>query len=747
MNHLPRPHNGLKPFNVPYLCSEERLCTSEGFKSWPEINDLSLSDFSQDLGKVVAKLQAWLYFGLIAIFTEDASREGWYKFDSSTQTSSLDTSKLRNSLKTKVPSREISGDDNLELGLPLSRYDLANESLEQAITTMNEFVIPLLQTEEFCERARGKTLWTSHLHAVIFAIDVLIDVVKENLPSTIDRSCLVSNVSLFAHSIHESGRCHSLTSRFQPSSSTWYYLIHLPKTERHIDHTACSLDCVHNRVNSKVMKPHHRKECPRQYCRPIAVPDDIIATHIKNGGLPLISLSEQSSGSMKMDVIEGRDSYDYTAISHVWAGGLGNSEENSLPLCQLQYLRTTLNGFSDSRKEWLNGWITDKLAWSKPTIFWLDTLCIPVHSKYYDLKIKSINNMARIYAGAGRVIVLDSELENFSVTEMREDVTNVLALIKCSPWMSRSWTLQEGTLSLTVLLRFKDMAKDLKALLISANKDECRIAHELMSHNAMPFLHLEDTQIPEDLQPFNMYQFITIWNSLLKRNTMMPSDVPGMFATLLNLQPEEIMNLPPVHRMRKIVRSQRMVPISLLFMNTEKSWSTDDDLFTIWNPPIPIIGSSASTLKTYEAGMNVTDEGLLLDCRPQETQVYLCTSDSKVQEKVLLKSSRGNLYIHVKYASKLVDDLELPVKLGFILSNIHSSDTGKRAGAVVIISQNMKTKENSTKVMTSWEGTVEWSYNNLMEIYRDDDYKEFTAENLVPSDLNILVDIGKYSLL
>lgn len=179
---------------------------------------------------------------------------------------------------------------------------------------MNNFVVPLLQKHD--HMYRDQDLWTSPLHAVIFAIDVLIDTINVDVFEMAERKCLVTHVSLFANSIHKSGRCHSLASRFQPSSSTWHYLILLPRVQRDRDHTSCGLECKHNRVNMDIYQPRHREECTG-CCEMVGSPTKTVAEHIKRGGIPLISLSQSPSHPLKVNVLEGIRCFNYTAISHV----------------------------------------------------------------------------------------------------------------------------------------------------------------------------------------------------------------------------------------------------------------------------------------------------------------------------------------------------------------------------------------------------------------------------------------------
>lgn len=134
--------------------------------------------------------------------------------------------------------------------------------------------------------------------------------------------------------------------------------------------------------------------------------------------------------------------------------------------------------------------------------------------------------MARVYAGARQTLVLDFELEDIPTSDSELDKIAVVALLSCSPWMSRSWTLQEGSLSLRVMVKFKNALLDLKALLRNIRSP---IFHGLMSNSLrMPFLKLEDMQRSNSFGPSDMWFFELIWDSLLSRSTSEADDIHGI---------------------------------------------------------------------------------------------------------------------------------------------------------------------------------------------------------------------------
>jgi hypothetical protein len=62
------------------------------------------------------------------------------------------------------------------------------------------------------------------------------------------------------------------------------------------------------------------------------------------GTFPLIQLEEGNEGGIQIKIVKGDLQSDFTAISHVWAGGLGNQNLNAMYQCQLRYLFESVIG-------------------------------------------------------------------------------------------------------------------------------------------------------------------------------------------------------------------------------------------------------------------------------------------------------------------------------------------------------------------------------------------------------------------
>ncbi len=117
-----------------------------------------------------------------------------------------------------------------------------------------------------------------------------------------------------------------------------YYLTTVTLLDGNVDHTNCSVEeCTTHDIDEQQYTTKHVKDD----CRCDMVAPDVakIAGIIEKNGVPLVRLKDLPSGRLALDVVQGQHEQHYTAISHVWSGGLGNPSSNSLPQCQLKNIR------------------------------------------------------------------------------------------------------------------------------------------------------------------------------------------------------------------------------------------------------------------------------------------------------------------------------------------------------------------------------------------------------------------------
>jgi hypothetical protein len=293
------------------------------------------------------------------------------------------------------------------------------------------------------------------------------------------------------------------------------------------------------------------------------------------------------------------------------ANGLGNPNGNGLPACQLRRLATQLTRVVSGN--------SGKQASKRSPLFWMDTLCIPVGAQDDEevnrLKATAINSMARIYAGARQVLVLDAELQSHSVlSDNGASQDEIMAWIVTATWMRRCWTLHEGALGRRVWFQFADAAINCRPherseALCSGKRSGIidlsgtsfpsyvtRLSRIWpLSHTALaaeaglreqPFkVTLRDswrTSIYQTLEllgygftkrdwfgratPEGLFAlFCLVWQELIPRSTTKAEDLPTIFASLLDFKAHEILQVPAEHRMLAMLANMPLIPQELLF--------------------------------------------------------------------------------------------------------------------------------------------------------------------------------------
>lgn len=270
------------------------------------------------------------------------------------------------------------------------------------------------------------------------------------------------------------------------------------------DHASCTEDrCAVNQIDEASYRTKHTTtDCQ---CGHVEPDQHQIQEILAKGQVPVVSLTPKIApdGTKTLDVgIKGhRYLRWFVAFSHVWSDGLGNSQRNSLPMCQLQALYDIavdrpwdemfgavehqfqeLKTDPEISEKWFNR--VDRLGKKilpathniidavrdrrgRPISIWIDTLCVPLDKAFRKIAIAGLKH---VYSSAMFTIVLDAELQRTScICEAEEN----LMRIAISGWMRRAWTFQEGILAnLRLRVRFADGYLDLSTLLGQENKME-----------------------------------------------------------------------------------------------------------------------------------------------------------------------------------------------------------------------------------------------------------------------------------
>lgn len=309
-------------------------------------------------------------------------------------------------------------------------------------------------------------------------------------------------------------------------SSILYYASLSDRPGPQVDHTACSAKrCVAYQIKTT---RHAEDRCK---CAMIVADGQHISSILLTGSFPIIRMDQNKRGKLPtLKIIPYQPGIQFVALSHVWSDGLGNPSANSLPLCQLKKLTTLLDQtcIDQSRKQACDDFDTSadiRRAFHKmltkgdgATYLWLDTICCPQEFEFPVSHAKAISRMADVYSQAERVVVLDSYIESFPLTQKRflrsPKIHKPIALerilrIRCSRWVQRMWTLQEGALAQKLWIRFRDGLFDFERLMHSIIQPTLHLRGEAPTELLSFHAHIRCIKPPEEFaQTTNMMNFL-----------------------------------------------------------------------------------------------------------------------------------------------------------------------------------------------------------------------------------------------
>lgn len=701
MDHVPYPTNPALPLlEVNFVCGDIEKYDGLGFIDYPVRRGWSphagSSQWMNCSSELAAKrAQGWLYFGLLhEIFGPEYTQEKFLKPNPSGLGLLVDTRKLP------------------ELLFRLSRLKYHewprifnfNKSKDlEFVNRCRPICVEVNLQSDLLDRC------SAECRPISLSIKVLLQSVQTaicNLEQDEGQSIKETNKVFPARFTYdrmvEAGWCRKQATHLAAYTVIGaHYLAALPRKYIGAGHEKCTPNvCIAYNVDEKLYAVAHTSEDCR--CK-LHEPEisKVIIQIIKKGGIPLISISLTPGGDPRLRVLGAFPDVQYTAISHVWIGGLGNFSQNQLPRCQLLRIHSLLKnlktyklkhrGFSNlaSKSEnWLfakrsriftvlniiksflicfyrrrNPQSSDLEVTSiqdeAPVIFWIDTLCIPVGLENASLKARAISKMDLVYAGARDVLVLDPELQQISIGGLSQE--QVSAHILCSPWMTRCWTLQESRLSSNWYAQLADgifdprsahirLMNDLGSYTASKEKfdDLGCLKYEVFvdwyyrqfhKHN-----HSELGLTIKVNDPFHIE-----WNNLAERSTTKKEDIPCILANMLGLSAGELLELPYEERMKAILCTQTTLPLELLF----KPGSRIQDLDNRWVPSHPEehVNKSLGYLR-------VTSNGLLFDHTTARFEGFLVSSSTPPPTKFCL-SVLSNASSEPLWASPSDEDTDL----------------------------------------------------------------------------------------
>ncbi|CAK7212754.1 hypothetical protein SCUCBS95973_001570 [Sporothrix curviconia] len=164
------------------------------------------------------------------------------------------------------------------------------------------------------------------------------------------------------------------------------------------------------------------------------------------------STGGSASDAVEMDVEEYTEGVPFVAISHVWADGMGNPTENSLPSCQIAKVARLVSVLETATQKDFD--MNSNNNDSKAYRLWIDPLLCPIEAEGKNI---SLQRIADVYRNAAHVLVLDASLMHYAADQLAPEEV-LLRIFSSSAWMRRLWTLQEGALAQSLYFQFADRA-------------------------------------------------------------------------------------------------------------------------------------------------------------------------------------------------------------------------------------------------------------------------------------------------
>lgn len=293
------------------------------------------------------------------------------------------------------------------------------------------------------------------------------------------------------------------------------YISQITKSYQKGTHDTCSIEhCRAMQIDPLEYESLHRCADICKYVRASQVDAIEVLKTGKNALLDLVL--NQTSNEISVNIVAAQPNSWYIALSHVWADGLGNKKENSLPQCQLHHIYDLLTRFCTE--------VFSETGQKRPYL-WLDTLCCPVDAEG---RLLALKKMPQVYREASQVLVLDSSLTETDCRHLQP--IEVMTRLFSSSWMFRLWTLDEANLASKLWIQFRDgileLSKVFSALSLRMQPETYHFVGELISEHGK--LRIESTT-----QTGGELWYLT--EALRYRSVSKISDEPVCVAALLRM--------------------------------------------------------------------------------------------------------------------------------------------------------------------------------------------------------------------
>jgi Heterokaryon incompatibility protein (HET) len=595
MEHIPKPSAASSHIEVPYLFDESCPYVYDnkksGFGTYPERcgwEKSSLRDSgditkggSKTLKQVASFWQSWLYFGFMhLVFYTPIRISDFICLNSRGQ--QIVTTRC-------LPQYLIRWSELVSQISEQGRHGYIT-SLDRNIKSMGAYFAKC--AEESSPLPAEVVLSIVILHRTIICFKLHLFPASRDINEWWAQKARV----LLDSQMYANGWCKSEVFMLHQRLSSFgiYFSNLLGPRLRNRSHSSCSdKECTTLNIVEDLYKTQHaRLGCN---CQHLTVDSQTLSSIIRNESVPLIRYSREAEyGASQIEIVTYGRNTSFVAISHVWADGLGNTEGNSLPTCQLSLLKDQVDTLFKSQSLT----IQQPLVEDKDHLFWIDTLCVPTQPERE--RCLAIASLRDIYRRANKVLVLNAELGKVSCNVSDQELSIRIA---SAPWWRRLWTLQEGALANELWFQFADGAVNAKSLLdknhnvgSSPMSRDWNAANQI-SHEAVDCLWklclLKSEPPAETIR--HIFEYVN-WRSTSKR-----SDETICLGTLLNLDVTALIDTPQDQRMKAFILMQKRFPAISLFM-PEHHVRIEDEGFR-WAPKSFVFrrgGISAYQRKTIE---------------------------------------------------------------------------------------------------------------------------------------------------
>lgn len=801
MDHCPYPKDAVfEPIAVPYVCGSLEDYDDLGFLDYPvrrgwtrAIHSTGWTECSP--GLAAQRAQNWLYFGLLReVLGSSYEKEIFAPSNSVENGLSINISHLRDVIFARFRLFRQHGpksirQNSLAAGSAFERLD---EIFREADLQSDTLDARYWQTQVRIDAVEQGSIITC-------AIKVLIDTTREVIASMDDRedcSWIQFNVTpprILVARMDAAGWCHHQMKNLVPKN-TWrmnYYLSGLSRKRMNVNHRACNGDvCLAHHIDLTNYKVRHVQESCR--CQGKGADATVIASIIRDDQTPLVSLMVKADGNPHLEIIKAEEGIEYTAISHVWSGGLGNPQDNKLPCCQLVQIHRYLNELDEYRSKdppspgWFQqlhiplfkegfyvaprgspGWarsdlrrrrLINGLRYRKNperyrVVFWMDTICVPLGEANASLRNSTIRNMDLIYAAAQCTLVLDPELQQTPLKGMPQEQLNVQVM--CSAWMTRCWTLQEARLSREWYAQFTDGLYDPNDARLQADMAFARAERKPNPDDATLFLveSVKWLSKTESMQrstvftetercfPLDMEIFTDAWNELASRSTSKAEDVAGILTNLIHLRAGEVVVLPNDQRMKAIIRAHQVIPMELLYSSLSKIQDSHDRWVPSVVGPYPLYGDLGE--------IKITAEGMIFPRFPASPVGFLVAPSLPRLDKFRLidLATSEVLWVNLAHDGMSIDfACSSSIATCYIIGDLKRSTRRKTSRIIWKGARFSVQKEEGLTMYLKYEYSLLYTHHNPGRLEEDEiEYPSVMARRTADDQI-FRLDCGEQSM-